>query len=283
MTEQGRSGTNGGEAGTSGLSARALTALLLTAMLLFGLVRITGNVYSYIADREGAGIDVAPAIAWMLESSSLAAWALMLVPCWYTVRHIRPPRFSLPVAAALHLLLAIPVSLGHIALMVAFRAALWWIRGDVYHFVAPDGSPLLYELRKDLSAYAELVFILFLVQWLVARYAASPAPAARRATLAVGDGAVTHHLPVDEIAHIAAAGNYVEIAWNGQRLLHRATLAAIEAELADAGFARIHRSRLVRKGAVRRTVTHKSGDFDVETADGEILRGSRRYRGNVEA
>ena len=282
MTEQRRSGTNSGGAGTSGLSARALTALLLTAVFLFGLIRIAANVYSYIADREGAGVTVPPTIAWMLEGSSLVAWAVMMIPCWFAVRRIRPPRVTLPWTVAIHALLAIPMSLGHIALMVAFRSALWWLMGLSYHFTAPDGSPLLYELRKDVSAYAELVFILFLVQWLVARYAAPPAPAARRATLAVGDGAVTHHLPVDEIAHIAAAGNYVEIAWNGQRLLHRATLAAIEAELAGAGFARIHRSRLVRKDAVRRTVTHKSGDFDVEMADGEILRGSRRYRGNVE-
>lgn len=283
MTEQGRSGTNGGGAGTSGLSARALTALLLTAVFLFGLIRIAANVYSYIADREGAGVTVPPTIAWMLEGSSLIAWAVMMIPCWFAVRHIRPPRIALPWTVAIHALLAIPVSLGHIALMVAFRSALWWLMGLSYHFTAPDGSPLLYELRKDVSAYAELIFILFLVQWLVARYAAPPAPASRRATLAIGDGAVTHHLPVDEIAHIAAAGNYVEIAWNGQRLLHRATLAAIEAELAGAGFARIHRSRLVRQGAVRRTVTHKSGDFDVEMADGEILRGSRRFRPNLES
>src|SRR3546814_20916981 len=83
--------------------------------------------------------------------------------------YIRPPRVPLPATALIHALLAIPVSLGHIALMVAFRTALWWMMGIDYHFNAPDGSPILYEFRKDLSAYVELVFILFLVQWLVAR------------------------------------------------------------------------------------------------------------------
>ncbi|WP_257551433.1 LytTR family DNA-binding domain-containing protein [Sphingopyxis sp. DBS4] len=89
-------------------------------------------------------------------------------------------------------------------------------------------------------------------------------------------------MPVDEIEHVAAAANYVEITWRGQTLLHRATLTAIESELAAAGFVRIHRSRLVRRDAVRRVVTLKSGDFDVEMASGAMLRGSRRYRGNVE-
>jgi hypothetical protein len=281
VTDEEVRGTSGGGAGTSGLSARALTALLLTAIFLFGFVRIAANVYSYIADREGAGLATSPTIAWMLEGSSLVAWAMMMIPCWFAVQRIRPPRVPLPATALIHALLAIPISLGHIALMVGFRTALWWLMGLSYHFTAPDGTPVLYEFRKDLSAYVELVFILFLVQWLVARYAASPVAAPERRTLAVGDGAVTHHLPVDEIEHVAAAGNYVEIAWRGQRLLHRATLSAVEADLGPA-FARIHRSRLVRKGAVRRVVTHKSGDFDVELDSGETLRGSRRFRGNVE-
>lgn len=283
MTDEEARGTSGGAAGTSGLSARALTALLLTAIFLFGLVRIAANVYSYIADREGAGLATSPTIAWMLEGSSLVAWTVMMIPCWFAVQRIRPPRVPLPATALIHALLAIPISLGHIALMVGFRTALWRLMGLSYHFTAPDGTPILYEFRKDLSAYVELVFILFLVQWLVARYAAPPASVPERRVLAVGDGSVTHHLPIDEIEHVAAAGNYVEIAWRGQRLLHRATLSAIEAELAGAGFARIHRSRLVRRDAVRRVVTLKSGDFDVETESGAVLRGSRRYRGNVES
>lgn len=284
MTDEEPRGTNGGGAGTNGptggLSARALTALLLGAMFLFGLVRITANVYSYIADREGAGLAASPTIAWMLEGSSLVAWTIMLIPCWFTVERIRPPRISLPAAAAIHALLAIPVSLGHVALMVGFRAALWWGMGLDYHFTAPQGSPIVYEFRKDLSAYVELVFILFLVQWLVARYAAPTVAVPHRRTLAVGDRSVTHHLPVDEIEHVTAAGNYVEIAWRGERLLHRATLSALEAELGPA-FARIHRSRLISRAAVRRVVTHKTGDFDVELASGETLRGSRRYRENI--
>ncbi|MCW0198748.1 LytTR family DNA-binding domain-containing protein [Sphingopyxis sp.] len=286
MTDEEARGTSGGAAGTSGptggLSARALTALLLAAIFCFGLVRIAANVYSYIADREGAGLATSPTIAWMLEGSSLIAWAVMMIPCWFAVRRIRPPRVALPWTVAIHALLAIPVSLGHIALMAGFRTALWRLMGLTYHFTAPDGSPILYELRKDISAYTELVFILFLVQWLVARYAIPPAATPGPATLAVGDGAVTHHLPVGEIEHVAAAGNYVEIAWRGQTLLHRATLTAIESELAAAGFVRIHRSRLVRRDAVRRVVTLKSGDFDVEMESGAVLRGSRRYRGNVE-
>lgn len=284
MTEIAGSGTGGGKVGTNRFSARTLTWLLLGALVIRGLIRITSNVYSYIADRSALGDQVNPTYAWLYESTSLAAWMIMLIPCWYAVRAVRPPRFGWLWTTVLHLLLIIPLSFGHIALMVAFRMIAWWVMGDQYEFHSPDGTPIAYEMRKDVATYVELVLTVFLIQWLVARYAAPPvvAPATAPQMLAVGDGSVTHHLPLAEIEHIAAAGNYVEIAWRGQRLLHRATLTAIETELAGAGFVRIHRSRLVRQDAVRRVVTHKSGDFDVEMESGDVLRGSRRFRGNVE-
>src|SRR3546814_14858678 len=96
-------------------------------------------------------------------------------------------------------------------------------------------------------------------------------------SLAIGDGSVTHHVPVDEIESVAAAGNYVEIAWAPRTLLHRATLAAVEAELGDA-FVRIHRGRLVRRAAIRRVAPDHTGDFTVELAGRAVVRGSRRHR-----
>ena len=54
-------------------------------------------------------------------------------------------------------------------------------------------------------------------------------------------------------------------------------MAAVEAELGPA-FARIHRSRLVRRDAVRAIESGQSGDFTVTLANGERVRGSRRHR-----
>ncbi|MGB3754617.1 MAG: LytTR family transcriptional regulator DNA-binding domain-containing protein [Parerythrobacter sp.] len=47
-------------------------------------------------------------------------------------------------------------------------------------------------------------------------------------------------------------------------------------------FVRIHRSRLARRAALRRVDMLKSGDFTVTLANGETLRGSRRYRAGLE-
>lgn len=282
MTDGKDPGTNGGGAGTSRFSVRQMTLFAFGALLAYGLIRITSNVYSYLAERHAFGRDVPVSTAWAYEGTSLAAWLILITACWFFVATLRPPRFGWRATIAIHAALALPISFAHIALMVGFRMLVWRIAGDAYHFESPDGSPILYELRKNLATYAELILLIFLMQWLIARYGVVPAPAAGPQMLAIGDGSVTHHLPVREIEHVAAAANYVEIAWRGHRLLHRATLSSLEDELADAGFVRIHRSRLIRRDAVRRVVTHKSGDFDVEMESGELLRGSRRYRENVE-
>ncbi|MFC0102273.1 LytTR family DNA-binding domain-containing protein [Sphingopyxis terrae] len=282
MTEKDRPGTNGGGTGTSRFSVRQMTLLAFGALLAYGLIRITSNVYSYLAERHAFGRDVPVSTAWAYEATSLAAWLVLIIACWFGVAALRPPRFGWAATVAIHAALALPVSLAHIALMVGLRMLVWWVAGETYHFEAPDGSPLLYELRKDVATYAELILLIFLMQWLIARYAVPPATEGALQMLAVADRSVTHQLPVAEIEHITAAANYVEIAWRGHRLLHRATLAAIEADLAGAGFVRIHRSRLIRRDAVRRIVTHKSGDFEVEMESGEMLRGSRRFRENLE-
>lgn len=51
----------------------------------------------------------------------------------------------------------------------------------------------------------------------------------------------------------------------------------IEAELGEL-FVRIHRSRLVNRAAICSIDTNPSGDFEVETAAGAVLKGSRRFR-----
>jgi DNA-binding LytR/AlgR family response regulator len=89
-------------------------------------------------------------------------------------------------------------------------------------------------------------------------------------------------VPVGEIDQVVAAGNYVEIGWGPRTLLHRATLATVEAELGDA-FVRIHRSRIVRRAAIRRVETDRSGDFTIDLANGVSVRGSRRYRAALQA
>jgi two-component system LytT family response regulator len=89
-------------------------------------------------------------------------------------------------------------------------------------------------------------------------------------------------LPVEDIAWIAAAGNYAEIHATGGRVaLVRATLAELEQRLDPAEFARIHRSTLVRLARARELRPDAHGDFDLVLDDGTILAVGRAYRGRV--
>jgi DNA-binding LytR/AlgR family response regulator len=99
----------------------------------------------------------------------------------------------------------------------------------------------------------------------------------------VRDGSRTVWLDPADILWAEAAGNYVELHTTAGDLLHRTSLAALERELAPCGFARIHRSRLVRRAAVRAVETNASGDFDAVLTDGARLGGSRRYRSGLGA
>ncbi len=274
-------GTNGGPAGTSGFGANTLRTMLLLLFLAYGILQSLANVSSTLADHERLGRRVIDSDIWIYELSSLFGWAVMIAVIWWAVRVVRPPRLSLPVALLAHAALTVPVSLGHVGLMVAVRHAAFALQDRAYVFSTQFPGEYLYEYRKDAASYVIFAIVCLLIQWTVSRYAAEPR-ADDAATIEVADGSVRHHVPVDEIAYVEAAGNYVEIAWRDRTLLHRATLSAIERELAGHGFARIHRSRLVRQSAIRRMDTHQSGDFEVTLDDGTKLRGSRRYRDRLD-
>jgi DNA-binding LytR/AlgR family response regulator len=274
-------GTNGGNMGTNG--ARRKLALVMGAIFLLVLAMITiGNAESMVSDFAAAGVHESVAHIWVWEVTSVAAWLCVAVLIWWGVARIRPPRFSWP-AVTILLLVGLPIASGiHIGLMIALRGLAYAIEGTRYRFEGAIASPYLYEFRKDIATYLQFVALATLCQWLLARVGepSNERELAKGRFLAVGDGAVTHQVPVDDILLVTAAGNYVEIELGKRTLLHRATLATMETELGGR-FARIHRSRLVNRDAIRRVETNQSGDFELVLADGRSVKGSRRYRAGL--
>ncbi|MEZ0242037.1 MAG: LytTR family DNA-binding domain-containing protein, partial [Sphingomonas sp.] len=197
----------------------------------------------------------------------------LIAPLWWLAAILRPPSFGWPAVAALHALATVPVSLVHVLAMVAIRKLAYAATGQAYEFGDWPGE-FLYEYRKDVATYLMVLAFVAFAQWLLSR----PEPAKEAAgVLLIADGSVTHRVPVDAIDWAASAGNYVEIAWGERTLLHRSTLAAL-AERLGPGFARIHRTRIVRRAAVEKVETDRSGDFVVTLRGGTELRGSRRFR-----
>jgi len=274
-------GTSGGNMGMSGVRRRLAFIMLGLFAAVLTLITI-GNAESMISDFDAAAVHETTGHIWIWEVSSVLAWICAMPVIWWGTARIRPPRFGWPVTAALFVA-GLPIASGiHIGLMILFRKLAYWPEGLSYHFEGGIAWPYLYEFRKDAATYLQLVVLAVLCQWLLARVGTG-AKAFGEADrfLAVGDGAVTHQVPIADIVQINAAGNYVEIDAGGRTLLHRTTLAAIEGELGDR-FVRIHRGRLVNRDAIRRVENNQSGDFEVELSDGSKAKGSRRYRADLE-
>jgi hypothetical protein len=268
-------GTNGGWRGMNGTQRRILLGFVAVFLTVVALIMVA-NAESSISDLAASGATIRPDLVWSWEWTSMIAWLSLYPLIWVAVARVRPPRVSWGLVAIALVIGSLIASGWHIGAMVVLRRIYYDAVGQgPYHFFGVVPDRLLYEFRKDVPTYLQFVGLAAVAQWLIARAATPRADAPQM--LAVSDGAVTHLVPVDEIESIASAGNYVEIAWGPRTLLHRATLAAVESELGDA-FLRIHRGRLVRRAAIRRIETDKSGDFTVALASGATLRGSRRYR-----
>ncbi|MGI8943873.1 MAG: LytTR family DNA-binding domain-containing protein [Qipengyuania sp.] len=265
-------GTNGGGKETSG--SVPLWRWLILVVPVGVLVQVSINAMSRISDSAALGQPIAPHVVWEIELTSGAAILLLLPAIWFVLGRLRPEGLGWPVTIAGHVAASVVFSLLHVTLMNLMRLGLW---GREY-ISAPTISMWFYEYRKDAWTYALIAMFLALMRWMAndasrSGFAATPGAA----TLLVQDGTRRHLIPIEQIDYIEAAGNYVEIVTEGERLLHRATLAVMSEELGDS-FIRIHRSRIVRNAAIRLTETNRSGDFEVETGNGDRLKGSRRYR-----
>lgn len=279
MTNGGRDGTSGGAAGPW----RIPPWLPFAIVGAFGLVEASVTALSVIDDHAELGHPIEPWRPWVWELTSVVGWLAMLPFIMLAVARIRPPRFGWPATIALHLALTVPVSLGHVGIMTGLRHLIYAAQGLVYRLRAELPGDLLYEYRKDVPDYLLIAATLVILERLLRPAADRPAAPALPARIEVRDGSRTTWLAPADILWAEAAGNYVELHTTAGSLLHRISLTALERELAPHGFARIHRSRLVRREAVRAVETNASGDFDATLANGTRVSGSRRYRAALDA
>jgi two-component system LytT family response regulator len=91
-------------------------------------------------------------------------------------------------------------------------------------------------------------------------------------------GARQRLVPVQSIDSLLASDNYVEVHCGRERYLTRETLTAIGAKLDPRQFVRIHRSRIVRIGAVQDVELLPSGQYLLRLHNGQKLSGGRSYR-----
>lgn len=102
------------------------------------------------------------------------------------------------------------------------------------------------------------------------------APLARQ--ILVRDADRAYFLSVEDIDHISAAGNYIEVHAGGKVHLIRESLSSFISQLAPEEFLRVHRSHVVRIGFIVEMRAMFHGDFELVLRNGARLPLSRRYK-----
>ena len=249
-------------------------ATFMTVFVVFAMAVVVVDVFTVVQDRARGGHPVPfwEPLVWE-TSSGLALAAMLPLALWFARRHMpqAPPRFGW---LAWQAPAAILFSLVHVGAMGALRWAAYALVGAWYDPLGPLGD-WPYELRKDLLVYAGIVVSYAI--WRGPLLGPVAAPEGPR-PIEVRDGSRRLFVPVEDILWVEAAGNYVELHRRSTPVLHRAPLSQMERRLAEAGFVRIHRSRLVRRDAIAAVETKPSGDFAVRLVTGQTLAGSRRFR-----
>lgn len=90
-------------------------------------------------------------------------------------------------------------------------------------------------------------------------------------------------IPVSDIIHATARGNYVEVAVEGTTYLLRDTMGSFAARLDPAIFVRIHRSRLVRIDMIEHVEPFGASQYWLRLRNGQVMGTGRSYRDGVRA
>ncbi|EKE73080.1 LytR/AlgR family response regulator transcription factor [Gallaecimonas xiamenensis] len=227
------------------------------------------------------------------EYTSLVA-TLMVLPLLFFMARRHPPRLErLGALLLVHLAASLVFSLAHVGLMVAFRKGIYSLAGGHYDF-GDWPRELLYEYRKDAWGYLCWYLAYQLFDAIYRRLKGEAALIADAAPEDRAADALPQHLlvrkldkeylvKVADIQWMEAAGNYVNLHSQGRIYPLRATLGKLLAQLAPAGFSRVHRSFAVNHKAIDHIRYQPSGDGEITLKGGQVLNLSRRYKDDFKA
>lgn len=240
-------------------------------------------------DMDKAGLDVPRWEPVVWEASSFIAMAVMLVVLLWFDRYFPLERGNARRGVPGHMLFTIPWSLGHVGLMVALRKLAYLYAGARYEF-GDIPHELFYEYLKDFRAYWGFVALIYLYRHILrrlqgeAQFLAEGGEDAPTPQQPVTDRFLVKKLGreflvrVEDIDWVEASGNYVNLRVGARAYPLRETMTGIEARLAGAGFARVHRSAIVNLDRIAEIVPFDTGDGEIRLKGDARVPVSRRYR-----
>jgi len=251
-------------------ASAALVALLLTFTGYFAAFVATLNqsigTSVYYAANNTIGVGLAGLVFYQLLIRFVLRW--------------RPS-----IAAASHVAMAVLFALfWYLCTIVSFGLTPSWLHAGIT--VAPFGRvALAWQLFEGMTLYAALALFVYwrdaVTQLEILRAAgASEATPSASASETVGSLLVRcdrEVVPValDDIITISGIDGYVEVATRERRLLSTTALARFDAFLPSDQFVRVHRSHIVRLGAIRHAEPAGNGKLLLHMENGAMLNTSR--------
>lgn len=233
-------------------------------------------------ERRGSDFPIGRVIIY--EGTGFGAFLALFPIIARLVTVATPGEMSWRRVIAFHAVASFVLIAFQIAVFVTARKALVPLfYGEPYTFSDNLLRDFTYEYRKSLLGYASFVMVIAFGRQLAQKQrelAAAREDAKTSKKLTLKCGGRTIHVDARDVRWVKSASNYVEVVANGKAHFARATLAAIERQLADAGASvvRVHRSYVVNTDHIAEIRPTGEGDVRIEMSDGEIIPGSRRYR-----
>lgn len=255
-------------------------------LMFFCIIFVSETMVAIMdADRYDAGTRFWEIASW--EGSSMVA-LLLLIPLIVYLDSRIPWRWSgLKLAVPAHVLFSLIFSILHVGMMVGMRKLIYWLNESYYDFGAIF-EQFFYEYLKDARAYAVILAIIYLYRHLILRLQGEASLLGMSEASSQNDTQSDRILvkklgreflvKIDDIEHIEAAGNYVNLHIAERIYPLRETLTKIQQRLDDATFKRIHRSHIINLNLVSEIRPLESGDAQVLLGSGKLIPMSRTYR-----
>ncbi len=254
--------------------------------VFFGVQIVANSVVAWL-DIERAGTDFAvwEPVVWECSSILVQAALIPVILAFDRRYPIQRPQVRRGLVA--HAAFTVPWSILHVAAMVALRELAYWLAGGNYDF-GDWPRQLFYEYLKDFRAYAGYLSIIYLYRFVLRRIQGEARflEEGREENIAqaVTDRFLVKKLGreflvrVTDIDWVEASGNYVNLHVGTKVYPLRETMTGIEAQLACAGFQRVHRSAIVNLDRVAEIAAFETGDGELRLTSDMRIPLSRRYR-----
>lgn len=181
----------------------------------------------------------------------------------------------------IHLPLSMVFSIAHITGMVGIRKLIFSAADDLYSMTELNYT-IIYEYRKDVMAYISILIVIYAYREILRlRHGEAQIEKSEDERIMVSKSGKFNFISPKSVDWVEAAGNYVELHVGVETYMLRATMKEIGKRLGDDGFARVHRSTIVRRDFIESIKPAMSGDKTLYLNDGTEVRLSRRYNDNL--